>query len=158
MRRSLFLTALILLGCTSTITVLGAGATVLPPDPVLTCLTPTLTLKPGQQGVLKWEASVPVGSTAASTASILATYSDASTVNTPSTATSVTVSEPTATAVAFTFPLPTNVTFVSGTVTKADASTSAIAAPTGTNVTAALGPIAAGQKATINLTVQARTG
>jgi hypothetical protein len=150
---------LVLLGCTGTMKVSGASATVLPPDPVLTCTTPVVTLKPGQQGTLHWEASVPVATTTSATASILATYADSSTVTTPAgQATTLIVSEPTATSVAFSWTMPSSVTFVSGTVTKVDGTTAAVPVPTGSTVTAALGSIAAGQKASIAIVVQAKTG
>jgi hypothetical protein len=162
LRRRTFLAIVfmgVLIGCAATISVSGSGATGTPPDPVLTCTTPTLTLKPGQQGTLHWEATVPAATTTTTAASGVATYSDATNVAVPANVgTTLVVSEPPATAFAFTWPMPATVTFVSGTVTRADATTVAVATPTTANVTAALGPIAAGQKASISITVQAKTG
>jgi hypothetical protein len=145
---------LLMAGCVETVVVSGANATLRPPDPALVCLTPQLSLQPGAQGTLKWEASVPAGTSITNKATLSGTAGGVN-FSVDSNPVRINVAEPTATVATFSWTIPAVAQFVSGTVTKADGSNATIAAPVAGVVSVACGPIAAGEKATIAVVIKA---
>jgi hypothetical protein len=159
MRRLWLMLCLVALGgCVEGVAVSGNGAVLQPPDPTLTCLTPTVTLGPGEQGSVRWAAAIPAPTTTVNKARLTASYPAGSPapVTIESQPVTVTIAELSTQAATFAWELPARCVFVSGSVTNADASVVAIAAPATSTVTTPVKAMAAGQSAIIEVVVRAQ--